>query len=84
MRADRPLSEHEGALFDAVCILARTVLELGGDPKILNERLLEAMRSAEAAGNPHAAATLAFLVAALFSTPDPAPEPNARPALRIV
>ena len=34
MRADRPLSEHEGALFDAVCILARTVLDLGADPEI--------------------------------------------------
>ena len=82
MRADRPLSEHEGALFDAVCILARTVLELGADPKILNERLADAMVSAEAIGNSHGAATLGFLIRTLFPSSDP--EPNAKPSLRIV
>ena len=82
MRADRPLSEHEGALFDAVCILARTVLELGADPKILNERLAEAMHRAEAVGNSHGAATLGFLIRTLFVGPDP--EPTAKPSLRIV
>jgi len=86
MRADRPLSEHEGALFDAVCILARTVLELGADPKILDDRLSEAMRNAEALGNSHGAATLGFLIGALFAPPhsDPAPEASAKPSLRIV
>jgi hypothetical protein len=83
MRADRPLSEHEGALFDAVCILARTVLELGADPKILDDRLNEAMQSAEAVGNAHGAATLGFLIRALFPSPDH-PEPAAKPSLRIV
>jgi hypothetical protein len=82
MRADRPLSEHEGALFDAVCILARTVLELGADPKILNDRLSEAMKSADAVGNSHGAATLGFLIRALFAAPDP--EPGTKPSLRIV
>jgi len=82
MRADRPLSEHEGALFDAVCILARTLLELGADPKILNERLSEAMRNADALGNPHGAATLGFLIRALFPSPDP--EPGPKRSLRIV
>jgi len=82
MRADRPLSEHEGALFDAVCILARTTLELGADPKILNERLNEAAHSAEALGNVHGAATLGFLIRTLF--PAPEPEPGTAPALRIV
>ena len=82
MRADRPLSEHEGALFDALCILARTVLELGADPKILNDRLAEAMHTTEARGNSHGAATLGFLIHALFPSPDP--EPGARPSLRIV
>ena len=82
MRADRPLSEHEGALFDAVCILARTVLELGADPKVLNARLDEAMRSADAVGNTHGAATLGFLISALFEAPDPAPD--TKPSLRIV
>jgi len=84
MRADRPLSEHEGALFDAVCILARTVLELGADPKILNERLAEAMHGAEALGNLHGAATLGFLIQALFPSPDSDPAPGAKPSLRIV
>ena len=82
MRADRPLNEHEGALFDAVCILARTVLELGADPKILNERLGEAMSSADALGNSHGAATLGFLISVLF--PPREPEPSAKPSLRIV
>ncbi len=82
MRADRPLSEHEGALFDAVCILARTVLELGADPKALNQRLAEAMRSAEALGNSHGAATLGFLIRTLFAPSDPAPD--TKPPLRIV
>ena len=82
MRADRPLSEHEGALFDAVCILARTVLELGADPKILNERLTEAMRSADALGNSHGAATLGFLIHSLFAPSDP--EPTPKHSLRIV
>jgi hypothetical protein len=82
MRADRPLSEHEGALFDAVCILARTVLELGADPKILNERLAEAMHNAEGLGNAHGAATLGFLISTLFASPDP--EPGTKPSLRLV
>ncbi|HUJ46916.1 MAG TPA: hypothetical protein VLV55_07265 [Rhizomicrobium sp.] len=86
MRADRPLSEHEGALFDAVCILARTVLELGADPKILNARLTEAMQSAEALGNSHGAETLGFLIRALFPSRDPEPQPESstKPSLRIV
>ena len=82
MRADRPLSEHEGALFDAVCIVARTVLELGADPKILNERLGEALANAEALGNSHGAETLGFLIRTLFASPDS--EPNPKPSLRIV
>ena len=82
MGADRPLTEHEGALFDAVCIIARTVLDLGADPKILNERLMEAMRSAEARDNSHGAKTLGFLIRTLFAPSDPAP--GHRPSLRIV
>ena len=82
MCADRPLTEHEGALFDAVCIIARTVLDLGADPNILNERLTEAMRSAEARDNCHGAETLGFLIRTLFAPP--APEPGRKPSLRIV
>ena len=82
MRTERPLTEHEGALFDAVCILAQTVLDVGADPKILNERLTEAMRKAEAQDNHHGAQTLGFLIRALFAPTDP--EPGHRPTLRIV
>lgn len=78
MRTDRPLTEHEGALFDAVCILARTVLELGADPNTLNERLGDAMREAEALGNARGAETLGFLIKALFSLPDQGPKPTLR------
>lgn len=82
MCADRPLTEHEGALFDAVCILARTALDLGADAKILNERLTEAMRGAEACNNYRGAQTLGFLIRALFAPSDP--EPGRKPPLRIV
>ena len=78
VRADRPLTEHEGALFDAVCILARTVLELGADPKVLNERLGDAMKNAEALGNARGAETLGFLIGALFSPPETGPKPTLR------
>lgn len=78
MRTDRPLTEHEGALFDAVCILARTILELGADPKTLNDRLGDAMRDAEALGNTRGAETLGFLIKTLFSPPDQGPKPTLR------
>lgn len=82
MRTERPLSEHEGALFDAVCILARTVLDLGADPKILNERLTKAMCKAESCDNHYSAQTLGYLIRALFAPCDP--EPGHKPSLRIV
>lgn len=78
MRTDRSLTEHEGALFDAVCILGRTVLELGADPRVLNSRLDEAMRNAEALGNSRSAETLGFLIAALFAAPEQGPKPTLR------
>jgi len=81
MRVDRPLTEHESALFDAVSILARTVLDLGADPKTLEERLTAAMHSAEALGNSRGAQTLEFLIRALVA-PDPGPGPKA--SLRVV
>jgi hypothetical protein len=80
MAADRPMSEHEGALFDAVRILATTVLELGADAKVLSDRLNEARRAADALGNRHGADTIGFLIGALFPTPDPTP----RPTLRVI
>jgi len=78
MPADRPLSEHEGALFDAVRVLGTTVLDLGADPKILRSRLTEEMRHCERRGNAHGAATLGFLIGALFGRTDPEPKPTLR------
>jgi hypothetical protein len=80
MRSDRPLSEHEGALFDALSVLGATVLDLGTDTKRLRDRLTEKMDRAEGLGNSNGAATLGFLIAAIFGSPVPEP----RPSLRIV
>jgi hypothetical protein len=80
MRSDRPLTEHEGALFDAVTALGLTVLDLGADPTKLCERLTNEMRRAEGLGHANGAATLRFLIAAIFGRPEPEP----RPSLRIV
>jgi hypothetical protein len=72
------MSEHEGALFDAVRILGNTVLDLGADPKILADRLAEARQAADSLGNKHSARTIGFLISALFPAPDPAPPPSLR------
>jgi len=77
---DRPISEHEGALFDAVQVLAKTLLELGADGNVLRTRLMAARESASAAGNHHGAATLDMLVGALFAPPGP----PSKPSLRVV
>ena len=42
MAADRPISEHEGALFDAVRVLAMVVLDLGADASVLRQRIARA------------------------------------------
>lgn len=77
------MSEHEGALFDAVQVLAATVLELGADPEVLRRRLSAVRDTTVALGNRHGAATLDFLIAALFPAPD-APAPASKPTFRIV
>ena len=76
MTIDRPISEHEGALFDAVRVLATIVMDLGADAKVLRERLTAARDEADTRGNKHGAATLDFLIGALFPAPDPAPKPS--------
>jgi len=78
MTADRPMSQHEGALFDVVRVLGTTVLELGADPKKLNERLSEVRRNAENLGNRHGADTIGFLIGALFPELAPPPKPSFR------
>ena len=78
MAIDRPMSEHEGALFDAVRVLGETVLEMGADKTALNGRLTEAMNAAKNLGNRNGALLLEFLIAALFPAPEPAPKPSFR------
>jgi hypothetical protein len=80
VRADRPMSEHEGALFSAVYVLGMSILDLGADPKILRGRLSDEMRRAEDLGNRQGAATLGFLISALFGPSHSGP----KPLLRIV
>jgi hypothetical protein len=48
------------------------------------ECMAEAMRSADAVGNPHGAATLGFLIRVLFAPPDSGLAPDPKPSLRIV
>jgi hypothetical protein len=78
MAADRPISEHEGALFDAVRVLATVVLDLGADASVLRQRLTTARDAAESLGNKHGAETLDFLIGSLFGAPDPSPKPSLR------
>jgi hypothetical protein len=78
MAADRPISEHEGALFDAVRVLGTAVLDLGADASILRQRLTTARDAAESLGNKHGAETLDFLIGSLFGAPEPSPKPSFR------
>jgi hypothetical protein len=72
------LTEREGAIFDTVRVLARTVLELGANPKILKDRLSEARQNAEALGSTRGADTHGFLIETLFSPSDPESKPTLR------
>jgi hypothetical protein len=78
MATNRSISEHEGALFDAVRVLATVVLDLGADGNILRERLTAARDMADSLGNKHGAATLDCLIGLLFAAPDPVPKPSLR------
>lgn len=80
MNNGRPMSEHEGALFDAVLAIGATMLESGAKEESLRARLTAARDAADALGNRHGAATLEFLLSSLF----PAKEPPPKPALRII
>ncbi len=80
MSNGRPISEHEGALFDAVLAIAATLLEMGADPGPLREKLSLARSTADARGNRHGVETLDFLVAGLFNPAAPPP----KPAFRVV
>jgi hypothetical protein len=78
MAIDRPMSEHEGALFDAVRAMGMTLLDMGADKNALNGRLTEAMDAAEKLGNKNGASLLGFLIRALFPSPEPTPKPSFR------
>jgi hypothetical protein len=78
--SSRPMSEHEGALFDAVLAIAATVLDLGADREQLRRRLATARAAADALGNRHGVETLDFLMDSLFKPS----EPPTKPSFRIV
>jgi hypothetical protein len=80
MSNSRPMSEHEGALFDALLAIAATVLEMGADPEKLKARLAECRAAADALGNRHGVETLDFMTDSLFKPT----EPPTKPAFRIV
>ncbi len=73
-----PSPNMKGRCSMPFAILARTVLELGANPKVLNDRLDDAMRNAEAVGNVRGAETLGFLIGALFRGPEQGPKPTLR------
>ena len=78
MSNNRPMSEHEGALFDAVLAIAASLLETGADPDALKARLIKARDATDALGNRHGAATLDFLMDGLFAPSEPPPKPSFR------
>jgi hypothetical protein len=78
------MSEHEGALFDAVLALAATMLEMGADKGALRARLENARAATDARGNVNGAATLDFLMSSLFGPSDPVIDPAPKPSFRIV
>jgi hypothetical protein len=72
------MSEHEGALFDALIAIAMTVLDLGADPAILRKRLEKARDATSTLGNEHGAETLDFIIDSLFSPTGPEPKSGLR------
>jgi hypothetical protein len=84
MTNTRPMSEHEGALFDAVLAIAATLLETGASRDALRARLEKARAEADTRGNLNGVATLDFLMSNLFGSSDPAPDPARKPSFHIV
>jgi hypothetical protein len=86
--SNRPMSEHEGALFDAVLVIAAMVLEMGADKDVFRAKLEKARAATDALGNKHGAATLDFMMSSLFGPFDPAAgpatDPAPKPSFRIV
>jgi len=78
------MSEHEGALFDAVLVIAAMVLEMGADKDVFRAKLEKARAATDALGNKHGAATLDFMMSSLFGPSDPATDPAPKPSFRIV
>ena len=84
MSNTRPMSEHEGALFDAVLAIAATMLEMGADRDGFRARLEKARAETDARGNQNGVATLDFLIGNLFGASGPAPDPARKPSFHIV
>jgi len=72
------MSEHEGALFDALLAIGASVLELGADPEKLKGRLADARAAADGLGNRRGVETLDFLMDSLFKPADPPTKPSFR------
>ena len=75
---DKPMSAHEGALFESVRVLGKTLLDIGADANVLRARLAEARDQTSSLGNQVGAGTIDFLIEALFSPRDPPPKPSLR------
>ncbi len=74
------MSEHEGALFDAVLVIAAMVLEMGADKDVFRAKLEKARAATDALGNKNGAATLDFMMSSLFGPFDPVTGPATDPA----
>jgi len=59
---DRPMSEYESAIYEAVCVLLATVLDLGARHETLVERLMEVRDDKKVGGSKNGAAAIDLLI----------------------
>jgi hypothetical protein len=70
VKTERPMSEYESALFQAVLVIGHTLLKAGNiNESELLSGLTEARTRAEEAGRTNEAATLGFLIKFLGEPP---------------
>jgi hypothetical protein len=69
MTTDRPMSEYESALFDAVVILGHAVIRLGANETEILTELREAQQDAARDNRRNRAATLDMLIKILCEPP---------------
>lgn len=65
-KTDRPMSEHESALFQAIRVLGLAVIEKGGNRQAIEAGLEDVAAEAEDAGRTNEAATLRLLSQAIL------------------